>query len=129
MIEEYSFDSIAETPDMRPLRDDFLSNIQRVTGLTTKGRKVCITPIDGAYGLAGYMLIVEGSPPKGAVLILTSSAENDLSFTLVFQDGKARRIGEKSPLALSAKAILEGFDLPLHSGAEVQNLISISGES
>ena len=32
-------------------------------------REIIITPFDGCYGLAGVMITVNGSPPKGEILV------------------------------------------------------------
>jgi hypothetical protein len=38
------------------------------------GRPLVCTPFKGAYGPAGWVICVEGSPPRGTLLVLTSES-------------------------------------------------------
>lgn len=33
-------------------------------------RKLCVTPFDGNYGIAGYAIVLNGSPPHGCIISL-----------------------------------------------------------
>ena len=39
------------------------------------GRDVIVTPYEGAYGVAGYVVAINGSPPKGVAFVQTSSMQ------------------------------------------------------
>jgi hypothetical protein len=34
------------------------------------GRPIVVTPFEGAYGVAGYVVCINGSPPRGAYVVL-----------------------------------------------------------
>ena len=40
-----------------------------------RGRKLCCTPFRGAYGRAGWVIAVNGSPPRGMLTVLTSEGD------------------------------------------------------
>lgn len=37
-----------------------------------EGRNIVITPYEGAYGVAGHVIAIEGSPPRGVVYVASS---------------------------------------------------------
>ena len=41
-----------------------------------KGREIIITPFDGNYGRAGYVIVINGSPPRGVFIISEDAITN-----------------------------------------------------
>lgn len=64
-------------------------------------RKLICTPYDGSYGIAGWVICVEGSPPKGT-LVLTERAGKDGPFFYI-RFGKSKRIKAAKQLATIAE--------------------------
>lgn len=66
-------------------------------GATTKGmrenwmgRQLVCTPFEGSYGVAGWVVCVNGSPPRATAVFLTGSEAPDV---ILFWDGnKARKL-------------------------------------
>jgi Flp pilus assembly protein TadB len=97
--------------------NQFLDAIERATNISMAGRDVEVTPFSGAYGLAGYVMAVNGSPVCVVLMVLVRDAGTPAAFTLVRADGRARRIGAESPTAAAALDMLAALNLPLHAGA------------
>ena len=62
-------------------------------------RKIHINSFDGAYGVAGYVLAVNGSPPHGTVIIFTKGHSPDTRFMEVYvrlwgDQGKMTYLGD-----------------------------------
>lgn len=58
------------------------------------GRRLCTAVIEGAYqGPAGFMITLEGTPPKGAMLVMTSG--NALVHEDAWRDAKVRFFGHE----------------------------------
>ena len=53
-------------------------------------RKIHVTPYDGAYGLAGYVVAVNGSPPRGT--FITTAYHGCVYIT---PDGRSRKMSER----------------------------------
>lgn len=49
------------------------------------GRNLICTPFEGNYGPAGWVLCLDGSPPRGTLLVLSGKAE--LPFSAFYTDG------------------------------------------
>lgn len=98
---------------------EFLDVIGKVVGYSMEDRPVEVTPFSGAYGLAGYVMAVEGSPVRAVLFVLLNSGggKAGTAFTLIRSDGRARRIGAESPTALAALDMLAALNLPLCAGA------------
>lgn len=71
-----------------------LADVIRWRATASVEREVIVTPFDGAYGLAGYVFAVNGSPPRGVVVVLMENgAESEVwSMTIVGYDGRAQRV-------------------------------------
>lgn len=62
-----------------------------------EGRPVCVTPFSGRYGTAGYVLAVNGSPPRGLVVAQVDGHGRLRAATVLGNDGRARRIRQPAP--------------------------------
>jgi len=47
---------------------EFVNNRQMATG-----RKIIVTKFDGNYGTAGFVIAINGSPPKGVMIVVLRS--------------------------------------------------------
>ena len=54
-------------------------------------RELIITPYEGCYGVAGYVLCLEGSPPVATVIIEGDHRPGRLGRLAVFDDMKTRQ--------------------------------------
>ncbi len=62
------------------------------------GRDIVVTPFDGAYGHAGVVVALNGSPPRGLFLVTDESLDpNGYGFGVVWFDGgqRARVLSEQ----------------------------------
>ena len=55
-----------------------------------RGRPIMCTPYDGAYGPAGWIIVVNGSPPR-----CTFICEHRSESPVVIVHGRARRLGQR----------------------------------
>lgn len=62
------------------------------------GRKICCTPFDGHYGQAGWIIAVNGSPPRCEILVNSSSHWTPI----VIVNGTPKRLGDKQAKVVSA---------------------------
>ncbi len=59
-------------------------------------RQLIVTPFEGNYGLAGYVLVMNGSPPKGVIIIVANDEIfpiESCSPVFFLSGGKARHLG------------------------------------
>lgn len=55
-------------------------------------RELVITPFGGNYGVAGYIIVINGSPPRGIVMVIGGGTESITGMAVVGNDGRAKRI-------------------------------------
>jgi hypothetical protein len=65
-------------------------------------RKLFITPYPGAYGHAGYIVTVEGSPPKGTLLIQGGSEDGSHVDVVIFMGSRPKAFLDHGPYAVTA---------------------------
>ena len=56
-----------------------------------RSRKICCTPFSGCYGLAGWILATNGTPPRCEILVNNSSRWTPIAIT----NGTPRRLGAR----------------------------------
>lgn len=87
-------------PDERELRKLFLHLYNGFDDFILNGddRPLCVTPYDGAYETAGYVITVQGSPPRGTIVypegIRPYAASYGLGAVYISTSGRARKLGE-----------------------------------
>lgn len=59
----------AGTPEDKEMVRTIYKLVRRTPRETELDRHIVITPYNGAYGLAGYVITVNGSPPRGTLLV------------------------------------------------------------
>jgi hypothetical protein len=59
-----------------------------------EGRELIVTPFDGAYGQAGTIIAVNGSPPRGVIVSLEVGSRHYPPAIIYVEADKARRLGE-----------------------------------
>lgn len=78
--------------DMNETERNWRLALQDITGFPNDpSRPICITPFEGRYGPAGYVIAVNGSPPHGIVFVIGWHGEQPTEIFL-FASGKMRKI-------------------------------------
>ncbi len=79
-----------------PEEQEFIEAYAAFTGIPQYGRRpVIVSTFDGNYGHAGWVFVINGSPPKGLVLAVAGS--NDVE---PFREMHARKFGKHAYLAV-----------------------------
>lgn len=76
-------------------------------------RELCIAPYPGAYGLAGWVITVNGSPPRGTIIVEASYGH---AYYLK-SDGRFRHLSEHQARAVTEALNIMGLDV--HDGAAI----------
>ena len=73
------------------------------------GREIVMTPFGGAYGQAGWVIAVEGSPPRGVIISLETE-RHDYQPPAIFYLGmdRSRRLGDAQ--AKTVRKFLAWYD-------------------
>lgn len=59
-----------------------------------EGRELVVSPFDGHYGLAGWIIAVNGSPPRGVVVSLETRERRYMPASVFYLEmDKSRRLG------------------------------------
>ncbi len=57
-------------------------------------RELVVTPFDGAYGRAGFVIAVNGSPPRGVMVSLEGDSKSVPPAIFFLEMDKSRRVGD-----------------------------------
>lgn len=118
---------------MNEIEERFVRALYKITRHAVDlTREVIVSPFNGNYGLAGYVIAVNGSPPRG--MAITQYDGHDLRMMTVIKDGAgfAKRIeppheashrNGKSHRELweATQALIEFSHFPVRSLAELLN--------
>jgi hypothetical protein len=55
-------------------------------------REVCITPFEGNYGVAGWVIVINGSPPRGILTVVGKDPESIRGMVMMDEWGNSKRI-------------------------------------
>lgn len=87
-------------------------------------RDLVITPFFGHYGLAGYVIVMQGSPTHGMAIldlgksILTCIYLKKIKIVVISGWGEAPGIESEKQLYRTTIEIIEGLNLPIKTGYE-----------
>jgi hypothetical protein len=56
------------------------------------GREICVTPFEGNYGKAGYVIAINGSPPRGILIVQKDYSSNSGMTIISDSEGKSKMI-------------------------------------
>lgn len=63
------------------------------------GREIVVTPFDGAYGNAGVVIALNGSPPRGVIVVLENRNKHNYhrNYAPIFYltESSSRRLGAR----------------------------------
>jgi hypothetical protein len=87
-IEADEMDELLSMPDVelefRGALSELLTGRKADGEITDLEREIAITPYDGAYGRAGVVITIEGSPPR-ALLLVTTDRGTSGAYVLVLR--------------------------------------------
>lgn len=90
---------MAATEELKDLMCELCHGSQRPTRgayQDYRGRELIVTKYDGAYGTAGWVIALNGSPPRGVLIASPENYVPDIAVFVNFNSSRrCRSLGEK----------------------------------
>ncbi|MBK9497500.1 MAG: hypothetical protein IPO08_23850 [Xanthomonadales bacterium] len=93
-----------------------------------ENRPVIITPFAGHYGLAGYMVVVEGSPAKAVLVVILKSYFKSEEVGIARLSGFGKPVRMTNPVKQALLAMLMDQHFVLEAGGDVPPAVTIEAK-